>query len=59
MASKVWTAEELDQMSPAEQDAVFQAGLVTDLATVPAEYVAHVRARLEDRIAKRNSPPRS
>ena len=59
MASKVWTAEELDRMTPAEQDAVFRAGLVTDLATVPAEYLAHVRARLEDRITKRNPPTRS
>ena len=59
MASKVWTAEELDQISPAEQDAVFQASLVTDLAAVPAEYLAHVRVRLEDRIAKRNPPTRS
>ena len=59
MASKVWTAQELDQLAPAEQDAIFQSSLVTDLADVPAEFLAHVRARLEDRIAKRNPPNRS
>ena len=59
MAGKVWTAQELDQLAPAEQDAIFQSSLVTDLADVPAEFLAHVRARLEDRIAKRNPPNRS
>ncbi len=59
MAGKIWTAEELDRLTPAEQDAIFQSSLVTDPADVPAEYLAHVRARLEDRIAKRNPPNRS
>jgi hypothetical protein len=56
MAQKVWTAAELEQLSPAEQDAIFAAGIVRDLADVPPEFVARVRARLEDHIAGTESP---
>ena len=56
MAQKVWTAAELEQLSPAEQDAIFTAGIVRDLADVPQEFLARVRARLEDHIAGTESP---
>ncbi len=56
MAQKVWTAAELEQLSPAEQDAIFTAGIVRDLADVPPEFLARVRARLEDHIAGTESP---
>ena len=56
MAQKVWTAVELEQLSPAEQDAIFTAGIVRDLAAVPPEFLARVRARLEDHIAGTESP---
>ena len=56
MAQKVWTAAELEQLSPAEQDAIFTAGIVRDLADVPLEFLARVRARLEDHIAGTESP---
>ena len=49
MARK-WTAEELEQLTPAEQDAVFDAGVLSDLDDVPPEFLARVRARLEGRI---------
>ena len=51
MAEKVWTAEELEAMTPAEQDAIFEASLVTDLAEVPEEFLERVRSRTRRHIA--------
>jgi len=50
MGQRVWTAEELERLSPAEQDALFEASLVSDLTAVPPEFLARVRARVQDRI---------
>jgi hypothetical protein len=50
MAGKVWTAEELERMSPAEQDAVFAQSVITDLPQVPPEFLARVRSHLQDRM---------
>ena len=55
MAQRVWTAAEFERLSPAEQDAVFAAGIVRDLADVPPEFLARVRARLEDHVAGNES----
>lgn len=49
VARKAWTAEELEAMTPAEQDAAFDASLVTDLSTVPTAFLERVRARLASR----------
>ena len=49
MGQRIWTAEELSQLSPAEQDAIFKASLVTDLAEVPPEFLSHIRDRFEQR----------
>lgn len=51
MARKIWTAAELDHMTPAQVDALFQASIVTDLDEVPAEFLAKVRADVEEHIA--------
>jgi hypothetical protein len=51
MAPKVWTAAELDEMEPAEVDALFQASIVTDLDQVPLEFLARVRADVNEHIA--------
>ncbi|MFM8857979.1 MAG: hypothetical protein ACKOI2_12440 [Actinomycetota bacterium] len=56
MAPKVWTAAELERLSPAEQDAIFASRIVRDLGDVPPEFLARVRARLEEHIAARESP---
>ncbi len=32
MVEKVWTADELERLTPAEQDAIFDASVVNDLA---------------------------
>jgi hypothetical protein len=49
VADRVWTAIELEAMSPVEQDDLFNASIVTDLDEVPAEFLARVRARLAER----------
>lgn len=56
MESKVWTADELSAMAPAEQDAIFRAGIVRDLNDVPDEFLARVRARFEERLAAQEIP---
>jgi hypothetical protein len=58
VARKVWTAEEFEQLTPAEQDALFDASVVTDLGQVPAAFLEHVRARAEQRLVPGDSPPR-
>jgi hypothetical protein len=50
VADKVWTAEELEAMTPAEQDAVFESSLVTDPAEVPEAFLERVRSRMRRRI---------
>jgi hypothetical protein len=55
---KVWTAAELDEMTPAEVDALFQASLVRDLDDVPPDLLARVRARVHERIEAEESSPR-
>jgi len=46
-------------MSAAEQDAVFQASVITDLSQIPADYLVEVRAQFEARIAQREMPDAS
>jgi hypothetical protein len=55
MASKVWTAGELEQMSPQERRHIFNSSIVTDLDQVPPEFLARVRARAEQMIAETES----
>jgi hypothetical protein len=42
-------------MTPAQQDALFDASLVADLSTVPPEFLQRVRERLEQRITETGS----
>lgn len=58
MPRKVWTAAELDEMTPAEVDALFQASIVRDLDEVPPEFLARVRARVQERIDTAERSPR-
>ena len=57
MPGKVVTAGELEKMSPAEQQAIFDASVVTDLDQVPAEFLERVRLRLEQHIEQTESAP--
>jgi hypothetical protein len=57
VARKVWTAEELEQLTPPEQDALFSASVVTDLDQVPAAFLERIRARAEQRLVPGDTPP--
>jgi hypothetical protein len=58
VARKVWTAEELERLTPAEQNALFDASVVTDLDQVPAAFLDQVRARAEQCLVPGDTPPR-
>ena len=49
---KVWTAAELEILSPAERHALFDASVVTDLGQVPQDFIERVRSRIHERIAQ-------
>lgn len=55
MARKLWTAAEMEKLSRAEQQAIFDESVVTDPELVPAEFLATVRADAERLIAARES----
>jgi hypothetical protein len=51
-----WTVQEWAALSAAEQDAIFQASVLTDLAQIPPEFLASVRREFEDRVSEREMP---
>jgi hypothetical protein len=54
---KVWTAAELEEMTPTEQDEAFASAVVSDLDAVPANFLTRVRNRVQERIdAPRPTP---
>ena len=59
MSRKIWKAAELEQLSPAEQDKLFEASIVRDLSEVPDEFLERIRSRANDRITEVESPGRS
>ena len=50
MGQKIWTAQELEVMTPAEQDAIFEASIIRNLDDAPEEFLARVRQRFEDHL---------
>ena len=56
MADKVWTAAELEKLSPAQRQQIFDASLVLDLDDVPPEFLDRVRDRVQDRLATTDTP---
>jgi hypothetical protein len=42
---KVWTAGELEQLTPNERDRIVRSGFVTDLSQGPADFLARARAK--------------
>ncbi len=58
MPRKVWTAAELDQMSPGEIDALFEASIIRDLSEIPPAFLSKVRDRVQARIDAEESSPR-
>jgi hypothetical protein len=57
MARKVWTAAEMENLSRRQQQAVFDESVVTDLDTVPSEFVDQVRADAQRLIEAHESQP--
>jgi hypothetical protein len=50
-ASKIWTAEELEKMSPNERQSIVRAGFETDLSKVSPELLERTRRKIEAHIA--------
>ena len=57
MAPKVWTAAELEKLTPAQRHEIFESSVVTDLTDAPPDLVARSRARVEQLIAEAGSQP--
>ena len=49
---KIWTAADLDEMTPAERKQIFEASIVWDLDHAPVELVERARRKVEQRIAE-------
>ena len=54
---KLITAAELEQMTPAERSAAFEAGIVWDLEDAPEALVTRARQWVEARIAAEEHQP--
>ena len=48
---ELWTAEELEKLSPVERTEIIRAGIVTDLTHVPEAFLKRVRANVRNHIA--------
>lgn len=51
MSQKIWTAQELEQMTPAERQDLFDKSIVRDLDEVPTEFLDRIRAKVLTREA--------
>ena len=56
MAAHVVTAQELEQMSPADRERVFEESIVWDLEMAPQALVDRARKRLLNMIAEPVTP---
>ena len=57
MVRRTWPAEEFEELTPAEQDEIFESSIVTELDDVPEPFLAHVRSRLRQRLDRHDTPP--
>ena len=48
----MWTAAELEKLSPAERHALFDASVVTDLDQAPQDLIERTRTRIHQRITQ-------
>lgn len=48
----MWTAAELEKLSPAERHALFDASVVTDLDRAPQALIERTRTRIHQRISR-------
>ena len=52
MEQKIWTAAELDEMTPAERKKIFDDSIVWDLDDAPPELIERARAKILKHIAE-------
>ncbi len=52
---KLWTAEDLEKLSPSERTEIVRDGIVTDIDEVPPEFLARIRANVRDHIESTES----
>ncbi len=52
MERKIWTAAELDAMTPAERKKIFEESIVWDLDDAPTGLIERARRKVEKRIAE-------
>ena len=50
-ADRIWTAAELEALSPDERDAVIRSGFVTEPEKIPADLIERGRQKADARIA--------
>jgi hypothetical protein len=55
MSRKLWTAAEMEKLSLAQQQAILDESIVTDLDEVPSEFLTQVRADAKRLIESRES----
>ena len=58
MPRKIWTAAELERMTRAEQQAIFEDSIIWNLDDAPPDLVARLREDVERHIAE-HEPRRS
>jgi len=51
-SSKIWSAEELEQMSPNERQSLVRAGFETDLSKVSPDLLERTRRKIEAHVAE-------
>jgi hypothetical protein len=52
---RIWTAAELEQLSPDERDRIVKEGFVTDASTLPPDFLARARAKGRALLAERQA----
>lgn len=57
VSPKIWSAEELENMSPSERHAIVRGGFDADLGNVSADLLARTRRRIESHIASSQDAP--
>ena len=53
---KIWTAAELERLSPDQRAAIVKSGFVTDPSQVPPDLLARARRKVDMRTAATEGP---
>jgi hypothetical protein len=54
LGHKVWTADELVTMTPAQRQAIFDEIISTDINDIPPDMLASARKKIEAHVAQRS-----